>query len=147
VAVVRDGGRVLVRRRPAGSHLAGAFEFPGGKRRKGERGRACAVRETREETGLEIRAGAERARVRHDYPERQVRIRFFEAEVRGGRLRPGAGFRWVAPVDLAAMEIPGANRAVVADLAAGRWPISPSPRGEAGSPPPRPPRGGSSHPR
>lgn len=116
VAVVRDGGRVLVRRRAPGEHLAGAWEFPGGKRRIGERGRACAEREVREETGLRVRAGAEVARVRHDYPGRRVRLRFFACAVAGGRLRRSAGLRWVTPVALRRMRIPEANREFVARL-------------------------------
>ena len=113
VALVLRGRRVLVRRRPRGSHLAGTWEFPGGKRRRGERGRACAERETREETGLRVRAGSELARVRHDYADGRVLLRFFPAEEAGGRLRAGAGFRWVTPAALRRMRIPEANRGVV----------------------------------
>jgi len=116
VAVVARGGRVLVRRRPRGAHLAGCWEFPGGKRRRGERGRACAERETREETGLRVRAGREIARVRHDYGDRRVRLRFFEAVPEGGRLRPSRALRWVTPAALRRMRIPEANRRVVAVL-------------------------------
>lgn len=116
VAVVRQGNRVLVRRRARGEHLSEAWEFPGGKRRPGERGRACAERETREETGLRVRAGAEAARVRHDYPGRRVRLRFFACEVAGGRLRRSPSLRWVTPTALRRMRIPEANRGFVAAL-------------------------------
>ena len=116
VAVIRRGGRLLVRRRPRGSHLAGCWEFPGGKRRRGERARACAAREAREETGIVVRAGAELARVRHDYPGRSVRLRFFDCEVAGGRLRRSPALRWVTPAALRRMRIPEANRSVVEGL-------------------------------
>jgi mutator protein MutT len=112
-AVIRRDGRLLVRRRPRGGHLPGAWEFPGGKRRRGERGRACAERETREETGLRVRAGREIARVRHDYPDRRVLLRFFACEVAGGALRRSPSLRWVAPAALRRMRIPPANRALV----------------------------------
>ncbi len=117
VAVVRREGRLLVRRRPRGSHLAGTWEFPGGKRRPGERGRACAERETREETGLVVRAGAEIARVRHDYPERRVLLRFFSCVAVVGRLRRSRALRWVSPRALRRMRIPEANRSLVRRLA------------------------------
>jgi len=126
VAVVREGGRVLVRRRGPGEHLGGAWEFPGGKRRRGERGRACAERETREETGLRVRAGAEIARVRHDYPGRKVRLRFFACAPAGGRLRRSPALRWVTPSALRRMRIPAANRGVVAALRPS--PSTPAPR-------------------
>ena len=116
VAVIRRDGRVLVRRRPRGSHLAGCWEFPGGKRRRGERARACAAREAREETGLSVRAGREIARVRHDYPGRRVLLRFFDCEVAGGRLRRSSSLRWVTPAALRRMRIPEANERVVARL-------------------------------
>jgi mutator protein MutT len=117
VAVVVRDGRVLVRRRPRGSHLAGTFEFPGGKRRRGERGRACAERECREETGLLVSAGAEVARVRHDYPGRTVDLRFFACTVRGGRLRRSPSLRWVTFAALRRMPIPEANRGFVTSRA------------------------------
>jgi 8-oxo-dGTP diphosphatase len=113
VAVVAAGGRLLVQRRPRGSHLAGAWEFPGGKRRPGERGRACAERECREETGLEVAAGREIARVLHRYPDRTVALRFFACEVRGGRLRRSSSLRWVAPSALRRLQVPEANRGVI----------------------------------
>lgn len=116
VALVRRDGRVLVRRRARGEHLAGAWEFPGGKRLPGERGRACAERETLEETGLRVRAGAEVARLRHDYPGRRVDLRFFECLPAGGRLRRSPALRWVTPAALRRMRIPAANREVVARL-------------------------------
>lgn len=116
VAVVREGGRILVRRRPRGSHLAGTWEFPGGKRRRGERGRACAERETLEETGLRVRTGGETARVRHRYPDRTVVVRFFAASVTGGRLRRSGSLRWVTPGALRRLPVPAANREVVAGL-------------------------------
>jgi len=118
VAVVEREGRLLVRRRPRGGHLAGLWEFPGGKRRPGERGRACAERETREETGLRVRAGREAARVLHDYGDRRVLLRFFEAVPAGGRLRRSASLRWVTPAALRRLPVPAANRAFVGRLRA-----------------------------
>ena len=138
--VLRADGRVLVRRRPRGSHLAGTWEFPGGKRRPGERAGACAEREALEETGLRVRAGAEIARVRHDYPGRRVLLRFLACGVAGGRLRRSRSLRWVAPAALLRMAIPAANGEVVAGLAAtagAASPPGPPPRGASG----RGPRG------
>ncbi|MCK6479415.1 MAG: NUDIX domain-containing protein [Planctomycetaceae bacterium] len=131
-AVILREGRVLVRRRPRGSHLEGAWEFPGGKRRPGERGRACAEREVLEETGLRVRAGEEVARVRHDYGDRVVAIRFFRCSPEGGRQRRSPLLRWVAPAALRRMRIPEANRGVVAALGGATSPASAPP-----APPPR----------
>ena len=131
VAVVLREGRVLVRRRPRGSHLPGAWEFPGGKRRRGERGRACAARECLEETGLRVAAGALLARARHAYPDRVVDLRFFACAVAGGRLRRSPSLRWVGPAALRRMPIPEANRPILGAIEA------------AAAHPGRPPRGAS----
>ena len=47
-------GRVLVAQRPSGKHLAGAWEFPGGKIEPGETPYAALRRELREELDIEI---------------------------------------------------------------------------------------------
>ncbi len=76
-AVVLSNGRVLITRRPSGVHLGGLWEFPGGKRDHDETYEACLRRELREELGIEVAIGEELNRVRHDYPDRRVSIRFF----------------------------------------------------------------------
>ncbi len=55
-AVLRDG-RVLASRRTAPPHLAGLWEFPGGKVEAGESEREALVRELREELGCEAVVG------------------------------------------------------------------------------------------
>lgn len=52
-AVIVQGDRVLVTRRPNGSPLAGYWEFPGGKVEAGEHPRDALVRELREELGVQ----------------------------------------------------------------------------------------------
>ena len=51
-ALVDEDGRVLLAQRPDGKHLAGYWEFPGGKLLPGETPEACLVRELREELGI-----------------------------------------------------------------------------------------------
>jgi 8-oxo-dGTP diphosphatase len=56
-ALVRDG-RVLASRRTAPAHLAGLWEFPGGKVEPGESDEDALRRELREELGVEIEVGS-----------------------------------------------------------------------------------------
>ena len=51
-ALVDEDGRVLMAQRPDGKHLAGYWEFPGGKLAPGETPETCLVRELREELGI-----------------------------------------------------------------------------------------------
>src|SRR5450432_1697854 len=65
-------GRVLIAQRPAGKHMAGGWEFPGGKLELGEDRRAGLKRELREEIGIEIETPRPLMRLRHAYPDRDV---------------------------------------------------------------------------
>ena len=56
-ALVREG-RVLASRRTGPAHLAGMWEFPGGKVEEGETDEQALVRELQEELGVEITVGA-----------------------------------------------------------------------------------------
>src|SRR3546814_8849682 len=58
-AVMEDGqGRVLLTRRSDDGDLAGAWEFPGGKREPGETAQQALCRELHEELGIRVRVGA-----------------------------------------------------------------------------------------
>jgi 8-oxo-dGTP diphosphatase len=50
-------GRYLACQRPQGKHLAGLWEFPGGKVDPGESPETALVRELREELGIEVTVG------------------------------------------------------------------------------------------
>ncbi len=52
--IEHSDGRVLLAQRPAGKHLAGLWEFPGGKIENGESPDQALVRELVEELNLEV---------------------------------------------------------------------------------------------
>ena len=58
-AVVERADQILVTQRLAGTHLAGYWEFPGGKTEDGEDHRRCLEREMREELDVEVEVGDE----------------------------------------------------------------------------------------
>jgi 8-oxo-dGTP diphosphatase len=117
-AVARRGGRYLVTRRAAGKHLAGLWEFPGGKRQPGESLEDALRRELAEELGVEARAGERLAVVPWAYPERRVVLHFFECVIGKQPVRPREGqpARWVTPAELAELPLPPADAALVARL-------------------------------
>ncbi len=53
-ALIDVDGRVLICKRPQGKHLAGLWEFPGGKVEDGETPEECLIRELEEELGIEV---------------------------------------------------------------------------------------------
>jgi 8-oxo-dGTP diphosphatase len=121
IALVWDDQRLLVTRRPEGAHLAGHWEFPGGKLEPGETPETCAEREVLEEVGLRVAARGRRAQIRHSYRERSVMLHPIDCSLLGGELRllGVSDARWLLPHELSALSFPEANRALIAELIAG----------------------------
>ncbi len=117
-AVVERAGRFLVTSRPAGTHLAGCWEFPGGKLEPGETPADGLAREIREELGARVVVGREILRTSHAYPDRVVELRFFECELSGDP-QPliGQEIRWAGREELALLEFPPADAELIALLA------------------------------
>jgi 8-oxo-dGTP diphosphatase len=116
-AVIKRDRRFLVTRRPQGVHLEGCWEFPGGKCDPGEPLVACLLRELREELDVDARVGDEVFMVAHAYPERRVELHFFACELLGEpRPQQGQAMRWVRREDLATLEFPPADKALIEKL-------------------------------
>lgn len=113
-AVVERNGAYLVSRRPAGVHLAGLWEFPGGKCETGESLEACLAREIREELNCEAEVGPEVLTTSHAYPDRTVELHFFACVV-NGEPAPALGqqLRWVPRDKLRSLEFPPADHELI----------------------------------
>ena len=108
-AIVADGeGRLLMIKR-GHEPGAGLWSIPGGRIEPGETDAEAVVREMTEETGLTVQVGRLIGRVRRPgLNGTVVDIRDYAATVIGGTLRAGddaADARWVAPGELASLEI------------------------------------------
>ncbi len=96
-AAVLDGaGRVLIAQRPPGKHLAGGWEFPGGKLEPGEERLAGIARELREEIGIVIYDPEPLIQLMHTYEYGEVLldvfvVRRFDGEPAG---LDGQAIRW-----------------------------------------------------
>jgi mutator protein MutT len=117
--LVERDGLILITQRKEGSHLAGLWEFPGGKREAAETWQDCLVRELHEELAITVTVGELRYETVHHYPEKSVRLRFYAAVLISGEPRPVdcAAMAWVGPKDLPTYAFPEADRELVALLA------------------------------
>jgi 8-oxo-dGTP diphosphatase len=115
VAVVRRGGKFLLQKRPSGSHLAGSWEFPGGRVERGETPLAAARREAAEEASLAIGDAVLFHVEDHAYPDRTVRVHFFLAADAEGEPGAPAGreLRWATLDEIDALQVPAANRKAI----------------------------------
>ena len=119
--LIRDErGRYLVTQRRRGSHLAGLWEFPGGKLEPGEAPAAALRRELTEELSATFTVGDLVETVRWEYPERVVVLHFYDCRLEAGPLVPteNQAMTWVRPDELRDYDFPPADQELIRRLAA-----------------------------
>lgn len=103
-AVIIKDGKVLIARRGAGRHLAGKWEFPGGKVEQGETPEECLARELKEEFEITVKVGAfiMESVFHYDDTGDTIRLLAYQAKYVGGsfRLRDHDKIKWVSPEEL-----------------------------------------------
>lgn len=118
-AVIERDGSYLVTRRLTGTHLAGYWEFPGGKCDEGEELTACLARELAEELDVESHVGNKVFEIAHTYPDRVVELHFFRCKLSGEpRAVLGQEMRWVRRSELGTLEFPPADAELIRILSA-----------------------------
>ncbi len=113
-------GTLLIAQRKDGVHQGGLWEFPGGKCLPGEAPADCALRETLEETGLEVSVLEAWPEITHVYPDRTVTLHPFLCQAAGSDAQPRESKRvvWVPLADLQNYLFPAANAPLIARLQA-----------------------------
>ena len=113
-ALIEDSHRFLVTRRQPGVHLAGMWEFPGGKIDPGETHDAALRRELREELDVEVEVGECVYQTRHAYPERTVELYFYRCSLKGvPRPLLRQEMRWVLRAELRSLGFPPADTELI----------------------------------
>jgi mutator protein MutT len=116
-AVIERNGRFLVARRLPGTHLAGYWEFPGGKVHQGETEEDALRREMAEELDTGLTKTRQIFRTVHEYPERVVELHFFRGDLTA-EPRPvlGQELRWIAREEFGALAFPPADTELIDGL-------------------------------
>ena len=116
-AVVDDGGKYLVTRRQAGVHLAGMWEFPGGKVGEAETHAQALRREMLEELGVDVEVENLVLSTSHAYSDRIVALHFYKCRLLGQPVpQLGQQMQWVTRSDLRALEFPPADADLISLL-------------------------------
>jgi len=113
-AVIETNERFLVTRRQAGVHLAGLWEFPGGKIDPDESHAAALKRELKEELDAEIEVADCLYTTDHAYDDRTVELNFYRCSLKG-EARPliGQEMRWVLRAELPTLGFPPADNELI----------------------------------
>ena len=117
-AIIERDGAFLVTLRQAGTHLAGHWEFPGGKVHTSETHSEALRRELFEELDIVGHVGDCVFTVTHAYPDKTVKLYFYRCEF-SGEPKPmmGQEMRWAAAAELHTLTFPEADRALLRMLA------------------------------
>lgn len=107
-----NDGRILISKRPSNTHLAGYWEFPGGKIESGETPAEALIRETEEELGIVVRPIKELTCTLYQYPEKYIELIFLQALfISGIPKRIGvADFAWIYPSEVGNYRFPEADQ-------------------------------------
>jgi len=119
-AVIEQNGSFLVTRRLEGTHLAGLWEFPGGKIGNDETHVEGLTREIREELDAEVDVGALVFETEHEYADRSISLHFYRCSLRG-MPRPllGQQMQWVPRAELPTLDFPPADAELIRLLTEG----------------------------
>ena len=116
VAVLRNAeGKILLSRRRKGTHLAGLWEFPGGKLEAGESLSEALQREIKEELDIEILTHRPLIQISHSYPEKQVFLDVHLVNTWQGSPAgvEGQQITWVAAEEIDDYPLPPADKPIV----------------------------------
>jgi 8-oxo-dGTP diphosphatase len=116
--LVRDDASVLIAQRLPGTHMAGRWEFPGGKLEPGEIPSAGLARELREELGVEVLAAEPLLHLSHQYTDRHVHLDVWLVTQYQGvpRSLEGQALQWVLPELLHGIDLLEADAPIIEAL-------------------------------
>ena len=114
-AVIFNGDKFMIAQRNLKKSQGGLWEFPGGKIEAGETGEEALIREIREEFNAEIKVCELITEVEHHYPEKDVKLYFYRAELVGEKLEvlEHEAIAWISKEEKDKYQFAGADDGVV----------------------------------
>jgi len=114
-AIIVKNSKVYIQQRAKGGLMGGLWEFPGGKKEKGESNEDCLKREIKEELGTNITILDKAMTIKHTYTQFRVALHVFNCRLNGQRLKPMGceQWKWVSPAKLDTYPFPAANVKIV----------------------------------
>jgi len=122
VGIIRNSQHeIFITQREAASHMAGFWEFPGGKVEAGENPAQAVIRELKEEVGIDAENPLLIKTLEHIFPDRVITLHFHLVEQWQGEPygKEGQPKRWVPQTELKVEEFPPANESIVKALISG----------------------------
>ena len=95
IGIIKKQNRILIQKRPSHGLLADLWEFPGGKRKKGEELTQTLHREIKEELGAEVLKEKSLTKVAHAYTQFQVTLYAYECTLKDKPKLKKNIHRWV----------------------------------------------------
>ncbi len=113
-----DKEKVLISQRTAGQHLAGFWEFPGGKVEKNEEVYSALKRELDEELGVQVEDASRLTSFSYDYPDKKVLLDVWQVHKWNGEphSKEGQKVDWVKINELDNYAFPEANKHITQTL-------------------------------
>ena len=101
-AILKKDGLILAARRKPGSHLAGYWEFPGGKLEANETPEQCLARELEEEFNIQVTVGNFIGENTHDYGHKLICLMAYKVRWISGDfvLRDHDAVKWLRTDEL-----------------------------------------------
>lgn len=118
IAIIEDGDKVFIQKRPSKGLMGGLWEFPGGKVDKDETIEDALRREIQEEMGIVLRDVREFKQIKHVYTRFKVELHCYLASYARGTVKLSAATegKWVKKSQLKDYAFPAANGRLIEAL-------------------------------
>ena len=113
--IIIKNKKVYIQQRAKDGLMGGLWEFPGGKRKKGESSEECLRREIKEELGVNVVSLNKVMTIKHTYTQFRVTLTVFNCKLQKKQIRPDGceQWKWVSLSNLKKYPFPAANVKIV----------------------------------